>query len=216
MYVGPGAVGSGTAEMMGYTNGVRYPNFLGVDTLLVKIFGVALAVSGGLHIGKEGPLAHIGSNIGAALIFFPTGGCNHYFRNEQDLRKVIAAGAGVGVAVAFASPIGGTIFAYEVTRPHVYWSFTLLLKTFWASSLATFVLNIFISLKQGEFVGLANTGLIKFGESLNGDPFRMQHLPFVIISGVICGILGAIFVWGNVALTKLRMRILTTKLSKVI
>ena len=112
VYVGPGASGSGTAEMMGYTNGVRYPNFLGIDTLLVKIFGVALAVSGGLHIGKEGPLAHIGSNVGAMLIFFPTGGCNHYFRNEQDLRKVIAAGAGVGVAVAFASPIGGTIFAY--------------------------------------------------------------------------------------------------------
>ena len=30
VYVGPGAVGSGTAEMMGYTNGVRYPNFLGI------------------------------------------------------------------------------------------------------------------------------------------------------------------------------------------
>lgn len=112
VYIGPGAAGSGTAEMMAYTNGVRYPNFLSVETFLIKIFGVALAVGGGLHVGKEGPLAHIGSGIGAALIFFPTKGCNHYFRNERDIRKVIATGAGVGVAVAFASPIGGTVFAY--------------------------------------------------------------------------------------------------------
>ena len=76
------------------------------------MFGVALAVSGGLHIGKEGPLAHIGSNIGAFLVFIPARGCNNYFRNERDMRKIIAVGSGVGVAVAFASPIGGTIFAY--------------------------------------------------------------------------------------------------------
>lgn len=111
-YVAPGAAGSGTAEMMGYLNGVRYPSFLGVETLLIKVFGVALAVSGGLHIGKEGPLAHIGSNLGAFLVFIPAGGCNRYFRNERDMRKIIAVGSGVGVAVAFASPIGGTIFAY--------------------------------------------------------------------------------------------------------
>lgn len=29
-YLAPGAAGSGTAEMMGYLNGVRYPSFLGV------------------------------------------------------------------------------------------------------------------------------------------------------------------------------------------
>lgn len=44
----------------------------------------------------------------------------------------------------------------------------------------------------------------------------MEHLPFVIISGIICGILGAIFVWVNVAMTKFRMKVLDTKLKKVI
>ena len=44
----------------------------------------------------------------------------------------------------------------------------------------------------------------------------MEHLPFVIISGVICGILGAIFVWGNVAITRCRMKVLDTKIKKVI
>ena len=57
--------------------------------------------------------------------------------------------------------------------------------------------------------------MIKFGVPLDGDPFKLQHLPFVIISGVICGLLGAVFVWGNVALTKVRMACLKNKLAKV-
>ena len=64
VYVGPGAVGSGIAELMAYLNGVNYPNFIGLETLFVKIFGTCLAVSAGLCVGKEGPLAHIGANIG--------------------------------------------------------------------------------------------------------------------------------------------------------
>jgi len=64
VFVGPGSVGSGTAELIAYCNGVAYPNFFGVRTLLVKVFGNALAVASGLCIGKEGPLAHIGANVG--------------------------------------------------------------------------------------------------------------------------------------------------------
>ena len=64
VFIGPGSVGSGIAELMAYLNGVNYPNFIGLETLFVKIFGTCLAVSAGLCVGKEGPLAHIGANIG--------------------------------------------------------------------------------------------------------------------------------------------------------
>ena len=63
VYVGPGAAESGVAEMMAYLNGINYPKMVGFRTLVVKIVGVALAVSAGLTIGKEGPLAHIGMII---------------------------------------------------------------------------------------------------------------------------------------------------------
>lgn len=66
-YWGPGASGSGVAELIGYVNGVNYPLTIDIKTLITKIFGVVLAVAGTLAIGKEGPLAHIGANLGALI-----------------------------------------------------------------------------------------------------------------------------------------------------
>jgi chloride channel 7 len=70
-YWGPGAAGSGVAELIGYLNGVNYPGFLGIPTLITKMFGVVFAVVGRLCVGKEGPLAHIGANVGALVIYIP-------------------------------------------------------------------------------------------------------------------------------------------------
>jgi chloride channel 7 len=66
---GPGAAGSGVAEIIGYVNGVNYPLTINYRTLITKIFAVVLAIAGTLCIGKEGPLAHIGANIGAATLY---------------------------------------------------------------------------------------------------------------------------------------------------
>ena len=74
IYVGPGANGSGIAEIMGMLNGVNYPNAIGLRTLIVKCVGTVFAVSGGLTIGKEGPLAHIGANVGAMICQLPIKG----------------------------------------------------------------------------------------------------------------------------------------------
>ena len=71
VYYGPGATGSGNAEVIAYLNGVNYPNLIGFETLVVKIFGVIFAVIGGLCVGKEGPLAHIGANVGAVVPYLP-------------------------------------------------------------------------------------------------------------------------------------------------
>ena len=49
---------------MGVLNGINYPKVIGFDTLFVKCAGTLFAVVGGLCIGKEGPLAHIGANVG--------------------------------------------------------------------------------------------------------------------------------------------------------
>ena len=68
-YWGPGAAGSGVAEVIGYVSGVNYPLTISINTLVTKIFGVVLAIAGSLCIGKEGPLAHIGANWGVAVIY---------------------------------------------------------------------------------------------------------------------------------------------------
>ena len=69
---GSGAAGSGVAEVIGVVNGVNYPLTINFNTLITKIAGVVLAVAGGLAVGKEGPLAHIGANVGAAIVALPS------------------------------------------------------------------------------------------------------------------------------------------------
>ena len=114
-YYGPGAVGSGVGEMIGYLNGVNYPNFLGVNTLITKIVGTVMAVSARLCIGKEGPLAHIGSIWGAAVAYVSGLGFE-FMRNDYFKRSLIAGGASAGAAAAFGAPIGGALFSYEMSK----------------------------------------------------------------------------------------------------
>jgi len=162
VFIGPGAAGGGTAELMGYLNGINYPGLISLRTLFVKIFGLGLAVSSGLCIGKEGPLAHIGAILGHCVAYLPLP-CLEYFRNDVNRRELAAAGAAAGVSAAFGSPIGGSLFAYEISRPSTFWSFGLMWKTFFCSSISTFVLNILSSIRLHKDVFIVNAGLIKFG-----------------------------------------------------
>ena len=171
VFLGPGAIGSGTTELMAYLNGINYPKFFGYRTLFVKIFGLCLAVSAGLCVGKEGPLAHIGAIIGHTVIYLPMTGIKK-FRNAIDKREIACAGAAAGVSAAFGSPIGGTLFIYEVSRPSTFWSFELTWKIFFASSISTFVLNVMSAIKRGETVHITNAGLIKFGSYISA-PYEL-------------------------------------------
>lgn len=162
VFIGPGAAGGGIAELMGYLNGINIPNFISLRTLFVKIFGLGLAVSSGLCIGKEGPLAHIGAILGHCIVYLPFNFLE-YFRNDVDKRELASAGVAAGVAAAFGSPIGGCLFAYEICRPSTFWSFGLTWKIFFCSSISSFVLNILSCLRQGKSVVFMNAGLIKFG-----------------------------------------------------
>ena len=213
VYVGPGAIGSGIAEIMGYLNGVNYPLLLNKSTMLVKILGVTLAVSAGLRVGKEGPLAHIGACIGIWIVYLPLG-FTKYFRNDKDKRELVAAGASAGVSAAFASPIGGALFGFEISSPASFWSFSLMWKIFFACSISTFVLNFLESVKLNNQFLLINAGLIKLGKQ-ETIPFNMVHLPFFFLFGWVCGILGAAFVFLNGKIINLRKRFLTTNGRKI-
>ena len=67
---GPGANGSGIAELIAYLNGVNYPKIFGWGTFIVKTVCVVLGIVASLCIGKEGPLAHIGANVGVLLVYY--------------------------------------------------------------------------------------------------------------------------------------------------
>jgi len=140
-YYGPGANGSGVAELIGYMNGVNYPDFIGVNTQITKVLGVTMAVGSRLCIGKEGPLAHIGAIWGAGAVYFPGLGFE-FLQNDEFKRQIIAAGGSAGVSAAFGAPIGGTLFAYEMSKPTVFWTFDMIWKTFICCSTAVLVLAV--------------------------------------------------------------------------
>ena len=145
-YWGKGAMGSGVAEVIGYINGVNYPEAIDIKTVITKIFGVVLAVAGGIAVGKEGPLAHIGANVGAALVYLP--GLT-FLQNDRMKRGLICAGASAGVSVAFGAPIGGALFMYELSRENPAWDFKLLWKTFITCAVAVFTTGLFDNALHG-------------------------------------------------------------------
>ena len=71
IFYGPGAYGSGIADILATLNGVNLPRVLTFPTFLTKTVSSTLAVIGGLCIGKEGPLAQIGANIGVVVAYLP-------------------------------------------------------------------------------------------------------------------------------------------------
>ena len=164
-FVAPAALGSGVAETMGILNGVNYPDFITLKCLIVKFFGVALAVSAGLCVGKEGPLIHMGSIVGCAMPYIPLKFAR-YFRNDVEKRKLMAVGVACGVSAAFGAPIGGALFAYEISKPNTFWSFSLTWKVFFASTIATFSLSAFKQIYDNNLpITVSASEIVKLGNS---------------------------------------------------
>jgi chloride channel 7 len=213
VYVGPGAMGSGVPEVMGLLNGVRYPKALDVATLFVKIIGVELAVLSNLAVGKEGPLVHIGAIIGAMSPYIPMD-CFSPFRNDSDKRTFIAAGCSAGISAAFGAPIGGALFSYEISKPNTFWSFSMLWRVFFTSAMSTLTLGLLSELHQGIPLTLNSAAVLKFGEISYFDT-PMFDAVIAIGMGIICGVLGAFFIYMYAALGAIRKKKIDTPFKKI-
>ena len=214
-YWGTGASGSGVAELIGYLNGINYPDFIGIKTLITKVVGVTLAVSGKLCVGKEGPLAHIGANIGLLVLYIPNRFM--FLRNDEKKRAYVAAGASAGVSVAFGAPIGGALFAYEMSKPNTFWRFSMIWKVFFACSVANLTLTVLTSLYENEFTGW-NVSMLKFGDT-NIDYHGRDYwllVPASLFIGVLGGLYGPLFINVNFRINAWRKNNITSKIGKVL
>lgn len=215
-YYGPGASGSGVAELIGYMNGINYPDFIGINTLITKAVGVTFAVTGKLCVGKEGPLAHIGAIVGLSVLYIPGLGFE-FLRNEDVKRQFIAAGASAGVSAAFGAPIGGALFCYEMSKPNTFWKFTMIWKVFFSCSVGNLTLAILTSLSDRTNEGW-NTAALKFGNAsyLDENDDVLILLPGAIIIGVLGGLIGPLFINLNTRVNVYRKKYLTSSPLKVI
>ncbi len=73
----------------------------------LKIIATVLTVGSGGSAGREGPIVHVGGAVGSVV--------SRWFNlGEDQVRSLVAAGAGAGIGAAFNAPIAGMLFALEV------------------------------------------------------------------------------------------------------
>ena len=217
----PYAAGSGVPDVMAYLNGVTFPKVFNLRTLIGKLMSCSLAVAGGLPVGPEGPMIHIGALIGAGL---GTGrsrtlgraiGWIGKFRNPRDHRDFITGGAAAGVACAFSAPIGGLLFVVEEMSSN--FSKRAMWMSFFASLMAIVVANSLNSKFSGWELRGDNITNCTHWANWNADytilfktnvleNVNILSIPFTLVLGVICGLLGALFTFCNIKVSRFRMQ----------
>uniref|UniRef100_A0A0N4ZQ14 Chloride channel protein n=1 Tax=Parastrongyloides trichosuri TaxID=131310 RepID=A0A0N4ZQ14_PARTI len=219
VYISPVAAGSGIPQIKCFLNGVEIPGVVKLKTLIVKVFGVACSVGGGLAAGKEGPMIHSGGVVAAGI---SQGRCIslpfdfkifEYFRNGREKRDFVSAGAAAGVAAAFGAPIGGVLFSLEEGAS--FWNQALTWRMVFTAMISSFTVNLALSFFYGQSGALSWQGLANFGV-FKDTSYNVWEIPFFLIIAVIGGLLGALFVHLNVILTKFRNRYLNTRFQKVL
>eukprot|EP00947_MAST-08B_sp_MAST-8B-sp1_P003305 g3305.t1 len=224
VFVEPRGAGSGIPEIKCLLNGMKIKRVVRVKTLLAKAIGVLFSVSGGLPVGKEGPMIHSGSIIASGLsqgksttMGFDTSFARFSaFRNDKEKRDFIACGAAAGVAAAFGAPIGGTLFSIEEGAS--WWHPTLTALSFFCAVVSCFTVNVLLSGINEDGLpdashqfGLlsARSGVFTFGDfdsSSSSSSYNLWEIPLFVFLGVMGGLLGALFNAINHKITLWRLR----------
>jgi chloride channel 7 len=179
-----------------------------VQTLIVKFLSCAFAVGCGMPVGYEGPMIHLGSLVAAGMSQFKSATfecslpCFSRFRNSEDRRNFISAGAAAGIASAFGAPVGGLLFAMEEVSS--FWKNTLSWQVFFCCMTATFTTDLlnssFHGFKYKNDFGLFKT---KFTSKDLVAVNVIAVLPSVLM-GIGGGVLGSAFTHTNIFMNRAR------------
>ena len=145
-------------------------------TPLVKLVASALTIGSGGSAGREGPTAQIGAGFGSFL-------GRRLHLSPKDRRIALAIGIGAGIGSIFKAPFGGAILSIEI----------LYIGDFEVEAL----LPAFIASTVGYSIFASYTGWTPIFGNLNLGAFNDPlNLPFYALLGVVCGLVGIIYVKG--------------------
>ena len=141
--------------------------------ILYKILSSILCIFGGGAIGREGPTLQI-----SASLFHLFGKKTRQYFPETSSQLWIVSGAAAGLAAAFNTPLGGIVYAIEELGSKHFLKVRSILLT------AVIISGLMAQAVLGDYLFL-------------GSP-QMEHegwsfLPLAILTGVLSGLLGAIF-----------------------
>jgi H+/Cl- antiporter ClcA len=141
--------------------------------LPLKLITSILSLAAGLSLGREGPSIQIGSYTGMGVLSI--------FRRPYSERKyLITAAAAAGVAAAFNAPLAGVRFVLEELQSANAFSPLLIACSMGASMAADAV--------SGYFFGLHPVFDFHYISVL-----PLPDMPWVILLGIICALLGDLF-----------------------
>lgn len=209
VFIEPAAGGGGIPTVMAYLNGVNVRRAMNIKTFVVKALSCLFAVASGLPVGIEAPLVHLGAIVGAGVT---QGGSQTLgihtgffkpFRNHQDRRAFITAGAACGVSAAFGAPIGGLLFVMEEISSS--WDHSGSGQIFLASMIAMTTTTMVNSLvEEGKLLGwVSHTASVLFEVNIS-IPFNLMSIVPALFLGAILGALAALFTKLNIILNKWR------------
>ncbi len=171
-FLEPEATGSGIPQIKGAL--AQFPIVLNLRVAIVKLVSSILSLSAGLTLGRQGPTVHIGAGLAAQLSHWvPT--------SPEHRRQMIAAGAGAGLAAGFNAPLAGILFVVEE-----------LLRDLSNLTLGTAILASFIGAVVSRLLGGRSLGLNLQLTDIHSS-FAAPEIPFYVLLGVLCGLLGALF-----------------------
>jgi len=171
--------GSGIPQLEGILKGHFRKRKHWLHTLCLKFLGGAIAIAGGLSLGREGPSIQICACVAEGI-------GNKIGTSRLERKILMASGASAGLAAAFNAPLAGVIFALE--EIFKYFSPVILLSIMSAAVAADFV--------SKQVFGIAPVFNFQVTEAI---PLNSYWL--LIILGMFLGGMGAFY---NYALLKVQ------------
>lgn len=179
-YFAPAAGGSGVPQVLyaaslpNETNKqVITTGLLTIKTAIIKVISTSIGFLGGASIGGEGPIVQI-----SGAIFATVGNVVRKYFPNIDFRSYIVASGGAGIAAAFNTPLGGVAFALEEVA----------LASFGQLRHAVMLAVIVAGLTAQGLIG----NELYFGR-LAISSSNLHLMPWAILVGVTCGLLGGLF-----------------------
>ncbi|XP_017782655.1 PREDICTED: H(+)/Cl(-) exchange transporter 7-like [Nicrophorus vespilloides] len=216
-YFEPIASGSGIPLVKCYLNGIDLPRILALKTLFVKATGLVCSIAGGVASGKEGPMIHVGACVANLVSKGRMKFCNReihmfrYFRDDQERRDFVSAGAASGVSAAFGASVGGVLFSLEEGAS--FWNQNLTWRIFFGSVVSTFTVNLILSAYYGAAGDLTHPSLINMGKFT--FTYQISEIPIFALIGSIGGVFGALWNHSNYKLSVFRFKFFKKKWMKV-
>ena len=113
-FYNPESGGSGIQEIEGVAMGKRKMHEFRV--VFFKFIGGILSLGASMTMGREGPSVQIGGALGQIASRITN-------LESEEIRTLVVAGAGAGLAAAFNAPLAGIIFVFEEMRKGVKYKY---------------------------------------------------------------------------------------------